>query len=193
MSQPPVPANIHFVQICADPGCARGSEGQAGQAQAPSTMLTLTFMSHPVADAGAAALAHGRQGEAGRPSSRARRSCRSPGRDIKHSISDISLALPQEPILALLHKHMDAKGKQAKLKSPAELQELLDVTRGLLKDLDAEQESTPETDELREKFRIVKVWRNGRESFKVAWNVLPKDLDVEHGRWLRLTGCARAA
>lgn len=28
----------------------------------------------------------------------------------------------QEPVLALLMKHMDAKGKQAKLKSPAELQ-----------------------------------------------------------------------
>ena len=28
----------------------------------------------------------------------------------------------QEPILELLRKHMDSKGKQAKLKSPAELQ-----------------------------------------------------------------------
>ena len=28
----------------------------------------------------------------------------------------------QEPLLALLRKHLDAKGKQAKLKSPAELQ-----------------------------------------------------------------------
>lgn len=36
------------------------------------------------------------------------------------------------------------------------LQELLDVTRELLKELDA-QPSAPETDELREKFRIVKV------------------------------------
>lgn len=38
----------------------------------------------------------------------------------------------QEPILGLLHRHMDAKGKQAKLKSPQELQDLLDVTRELL-------------------------------------------------------------
>lgn len=35
----------------------------------------------------------------------------------------------QEPLLELLRKHMDSKGKQAKLKSPQELQELLDVTR----------------------------------------------------------------
>ena len=28
----------------------------------------------------------------------------------------------QEPLLALLRKHIDAKGKQAKLKSPSELQ-----------------------------------------------------------------------
>jgi len=28
----------------------------------------------------------------------------------------------QEPILELLRKHIDSKGKQAKLKSPAELQ-----------------------------------------------------------------------
>ena len=38
----------------------------------------------------------------------------------------------------------------------APAQELLDVTRDLLKDLDT-QPSAPETDELREKFRIVKV------------------------------------
>jgi len=38
-------------------------------------------------------------------------------------------AILQEPLLQLLRKHMDSKGKQAKLKSPAELQELLDVTR----------------------------------------------------------------
>ena len=35
-------------------------------------------------------------------------------------------------MLDLLHRHMDAKGKQAKLKSPQELQDLLDVTRELL-------------------------------------------------------------
>ena len=39
----------------------------------------------------------------------------------------------QEPILALLRKHIDSKGKQAKLKSPQELQELLDVTRQLVR------------------------------------------------------------
>lgn len=70
----------------------------------------------------------------------------------------------QKPMLDLLHKHLDSKGKQAKLKSPQELQDLLDVTRQLLADLD--DPSTPEAktpeqkadkDEIREKFRIVKV------------------------------------
>ncbi len=46
------------------------------------------------------------------------------GRDVRaHSLR------AQEPLLELLRKHMDPKGKQAKLKSPQELQELLDVTR----------------------------------------------------------------
>jgi hypothetical protein len=35
----------------------------------------------------------------------------------------MGILLPmQAPMLELMHKHMDAKGKQAKLKSPAELQ-----------------------------------------------------------------------
>ena len=42
------------------------------------------------------------------------------------------LCLRQEPVLELMHRHLDAKGKQAKLKSPQELQDLLDVTRELL-------------------------------------------------------------
>ena len=38
-------------------------------------------------------------------------------------VTDMRLSVTwQEPLLALLVKHMDAKGKQAKLKSPAELQ-----------------------------------------------------------------------
>lgn len=72
-------------------------------------------------------------------------------------------------------KHLDAKGKQAKLKSPQELQDLLDITRQLLADMDRQQrarsqqgkpasggdgKASPadqEFDEVREKFRIVKV------------------------------------
>ena len=80
-------------------------------------------------------------------------------------------------MLELLRKHLDAKGKQAKLKSPSELQELLDVTRALLADMDAERQSAAaqagspaaqgpdlgalkldaDQDELREKFGIVRV------------------------------------
>ena len=79
--------------------------------------------------------------------------------------------------MELLRKHLDAKGKQAKLKSPQELQDLLDITRELLADMDRQQraraqQSKPsnndgkaspadqEFDEIREKFRIVKVIEN---------------------------------
>ena len=48
----------------------------------------------------------------------------------------MKLRVRQPSMLALLSRHLDAKGKQAKLKSPAELQELLDVTRGLLDGLE---------------------------------------------------------
>lgn len=43
----------------------------------------------------------------------------------------------QAPLLALFQKHKDSKGKQAKLKSPGQLQELLDVVRGLLAEMEA--------------------------------------------------------
>ena len=42
----------------------------------------------------------------------------------------------QPSFLALFEKHADAKGKQAKLKSPVQLQELLDITRELLQQTD---------------------------------------------------------
>ena len=67
-------------------------------------------------------------------------------------------------MLELLQNNLDSKGKQAKLKSPQELQDLLDVTRQLLHDFDDPKlhpADTPEAkadlDEVREKFRIVKV------------------------------------
>ena len=96
----------------------------------------------------------------------------------------MKMKVTQEPLLRLLATHLDAKGKQAKLKSPSELQELLDVTRSLLADMDAERQrpaapapgaapaaaapggSPPaleglkldaDQDELREKFGIVRV------------------------------------
>ncbi|KAK9821974.1 hypothetical protein WJX81_008214 [Elliptochloris bilobata] len=76
----------------------------------------------------------------------------------------MKMKVTQEPILELLRKHVDSKGKQAKLKSPAELQELLDVTRGLLEEWDgaagssaaSELKLDADQDETREKFRIVK-------------------------------------
>ena len=49
----------------------------------------------------------------------------------------MKMKVTQPALLALLHKYLDSKGKQAKLKSPNELQELLDVTRQLLEESDA--------------------------------------------------------
>lgn len=73
----------------------------------------------------------------------------------------MKMLVTQKPFLDLFHKYIDSKGKQAKLKSPNELQELLDVTRGLLEEMENSNrnavEHNPEADELREKFRIVKV------------------------------------
>ena len=42
------------------------------------------------------------------------------------------MKLTSELMIALFHKHKEPRGKQAKLKSPNQLQELLDVTRALL-------------------------------------------------------------
>ncbi|KAI8107858.1 hypothetical protein M9435_002885 [Picochlorum sp. BPE23] len=70
----------------------------------------------------------------------------------------MKIVVTQQPMLDLLHKYLDAKGKQAKLKSPKELQELLDVTRQLLDEMDSStnKNDNAEADELREKFRIIK-------------------------------------
>ncbi|CAK0787238.1 hypothetical protein CVIRNUC_010454 [Coccomyxa viridis] len=104
----------------------------------------------------------------------------------------MKMKVTQEPLLRLLATHLDAKGKQAKLKSPSELQELLDVTRALLADMDAERQrpaapgpgaappagapggSPPaleglkldaDQDELREKFGIVRTVLEAGGSF----------------------------
>lgn len=42
------------------------------------------------------------------------------------------MRVTQPELLELFYKYMDSKGKQAKLKSPNQLQELLDITRSLL-------------------------------------------------------------
>jgi hypothetical protein len=94
----------------------------------------------------------------------------------------MKMKVTQAPLLALLHKYIDSKGKQAKLKSPNELQELLDVTRQLLEESEPAQRAAMatassttsaaanstssetaaakhfdnEADELRERFRIMK-------------------------------------
>lgn len=45
-------------------------------------------------------------------------------------LSHISTLLHSQPaLLALFEKHKDSRGKQAKLKTPTQLQELLDVTK----------------------------------------------------------------
>ncbi|KDD77059.1 hypothetical protein H632_c30p4, partial [Helicosporidium sp. ATCC 50920] len=50
----------------------------------------------------------------------------------------LKMRVTQPALLALCVKYMDAKGKQAKLKSPSELQDLLDATRSLLLAMEAE-------------------------------------------------------
>ncbi|GFR40431.1 hypothetical protein Agub_g1005 [Astrephomene gubernaculifera] len=52
----------------------------------------------------------------------------------------LKVVVTQEPLLTLFHKYKDAKGKQAKLKSPLQLQELLDITRQLVKDCERRED-----------------------------------------------------
>jgi hypothetical protein len=54
----------------------------------------------------------------------------------------LKMTVRQPALLALFEKHCDAKRKQAKLKSPGQLQELLDATRQLLSGLER-RESKP--------------------------------------------------
>eukprot|EP00798_Chlamydomonas_sp_ICE-L_P008126 gene8127-1373_t len=78
----------------------------------------------------------------------------------------LKLKLTDETMIALFNKHKDSKGKQAKLKSPNQLQELLDVTRARLqaaerKDdhpnpVDLSDDDRDAQDDIREKLRIVR-------------------------------------
>lgn len=71
----------------------------------------------------------------------------------------MKLVITQQPLLDLLDKYIDSKGKQAKLKSPKELQELLDVTRTLLQEMgdrETDREEKEEERETRERLRVVK-------------------------------------
>uniref|UniRef100_A0A1D1ZXV8 Inositol hexakisphosphate and diphosphoinositol-pentakisphosphate kinase n=1 Tax=Auxenochlorella protothecoides TaxID=3075 RepID=A0A1D1ZXV8_AUXPR len=85
----------------------------------------------------------------------------------------MKMKVTQAPLLALCNKYLDSKGKQAKLKSPSELQDLLDVVRQLLEELEMPRakpaeaslpedqaataaDDTLQDEEFREKFRIVK-------------------------------------
>ncbi|WIA10711.1 hypothetical protein OEZ85_010886 [Tetradesmus obliquus] len=86
----------------------------------------------------------------------------------------MKVTVTQAPLLALFAKHKDSKGKQAKLKSPGQLQELLDIVRQLLADMEArsaaaaaaakagvviseeEQREQELHEEQREKLRIVR-------------------------------------
>eukprot|EP00667_Euglena_gracilis_P000680 EG_transcript_680 len=46
----------------------------------------------------------------------------------------MKMIVTQPPLIALMEKHLDVKGKQAKLKAPSQLQELLDITRRMLEE-----------------------------------------------------------
>lgn len=51
----------------------------------------------------------------------------------------------QPAMLELFDRYKDAKCKQAKLKAPNQLQELLDVTRTLLREMQGRSNQGPET------------------------------------------------
>jgi hypothetical protein len=88
-------------------------------------------------------------------------------RRVPHLTGPLAPARAQEPLLDLMYRHLDDKKKQAKLKSPQELQELLDVTSELLASMEQRKpgERAPgatDHDDFREKLRIVKVLVLGR-------------------------------
>ncbi|KAG1662671.1 hypothetical protein FOA52_014597 [Chlamydomonas sp. UWO 241] len=77
----------------------------------------------------------------------------------------LKIRVTDAPLLAMFEKYKDAKGKQAKMKTPLQLQDLLDTTITLLADLErqaGEADAPTAVDEcdaqaeLREKLRIVK-------------------------------------
>jgi inositol hexakisphosphate/diphosphoinositol-pentakisphosphate kinase len=76
----------------------------------------------------------------------------------------MKVKVSQEALLQLFERHKDIKGKQAKLKSPNQLQELLDITRDILHRMERKSEDasavaapgTDSSDEMREKFRIIR-------------------------------------
>eukprot|EP00775_Hariotina_reticulata_P002529 gene2529-2831_t len=93
----------------------------------------------------------------------------------------LKVRVRQPALLALFHKHADAKGKQAKLKSPNQLQELLDISRSLLQELEhpappgLSEEDLESREEQREKLRIVKTvleqdWLQSHSNLQTSHN-----------------------
>lgn len=60
----------------------------------------------------------------------------------------MKISLP--PFLALFEKHQDSRGRQAKLKTPLQLQELMEVTRFALQTLEGESGEDHRRDESQE-------------------------------------------
>eukprot|EP00996_Jenningsia_fusiforme_P006434 NODE_77_length_3467_cov_41.352838_g69_i0.p1 GENE.NODE_77_length_3467_cov_41.352838_g69_i0~~NODE_77_length_3467_cov_41.352838_g69_i0.p1 ORF type:complete len:1052 (+),score=181.10 NODE_77_length_3467_cov_41.352838_g69_i0:103-3258(+) len=48
------------------------------------------------------------------------------------------MVVTHPPLIALMERHMDSKGKQAKLKTPVQLQELLDIIRSFIAEVQAD-------------------------------------------------------
>eukprot|EP00891_Asterochloris_glomerata_P003679 jgi/Astpho2/3679/gw1.00060.3.1_t len=68
----------------------------------------------------------------------------------------MKMKVTQEPMLELLHKYLDSKGKQAKLKSPNELQVAPEGEQAPETTAEPAAKLDPDSDEIREKFRIVR-------------------------------------
>jgi len=60
----------------------------------------------------------------------------------------MKIVVKEAPLLDLFEKYKDSKGSQATLKAPAQLQDLLDVTRSLLKEMTEAQHPLPPTSDV---------------------------------------------
>ena len=106
--------------------------------------------------------------------------CRTPKQKLKLKIS-------AQTLLTMFSKYKDSKGKQAKLKTPVQLQELLDCTRDLLATMEAENAASGDdvdisekdaNGELREKLRIVKTVLE-----QAAFNGVNRKVQLKPSKW----------
>ncbi|CAD7697573.1 unnamed protein product [Ostreobium quekettii] len=90
----------------------------------------------------------------------------------------MKMRVTQAPILELFEKHKDKKGKEAKLKSPKQLQELLDITRRLVQEMPTYSSDDPMGGEVEKGYETrgseitVPEFSEIREKYQILVNVL---------------------